>query len=70
MDHLRACVDQLKPRAKEMVYLRYTERLSGIRVAEIAKMTVGSVYVSLARIHRTLQECIRLRRLKAEATHD
>jgi RNA polymerase sigma-70 factor (ECF subfamily) len=68
-DHLRDCVEQLTPRAKQIVHLRYTEGLTGTQVAEIVKLKVGSVYVSLARIYRALAECIRLRRVKAESTH-
>jgi RNA polymerase sigma-70 factor (ECF subfamily) len=68
-DHLRSCVEQLTPRAKEIVHLRYTEGLSGIQVAETIEIKVESVYVALARIHRNLAECIRRRRLQAENAH-
>ena len=68
-NHLRRCIEQLTPKAKEIVHLRFTEGLSGIQVAEIVKLKVASVYVSLARIYRTLADCIRQRRLDVERVH-
>ena len=68
-DHLRRCVEQLTPKAREIVHLRFTEGLSGIQVAEIVKLKVTSVYVSLARIYRSLAECIRQRWLDVERSH-
>ena len=68
-DHLRFCMEQLLPRARTIVHLRFTEGLSGARVAEILNLKVASVYVSLARIYRALADCIRRRRGTAEVTH-
>ena len=70
VDYLRACVERLTPRAQEMVQLRYTQGLTGIQVAEIIKVKVHSVYVSLTRIHQALEACIRRQRQAAEAVHE
>jgi RNA polymerase sigma-70 factor (ECF subfamily) len=65
-DHLRACIDRLSPHARTVLGLRYTEGLSGAQVAEALRIKVQSVYVALARIHRALEDCIRLRHLEGE----
>jgi RNA polymerase sigma-70 factor (ECF subfamily) len=70
VDHLRECVGQLTPHAQKILHLRYTEGLSGARVAEIVNVKVRSVYVALARIHQALADCIRKRRFRAEPVHD
>jgi len=64
-EHLKACVDQLTPRSKEIVHLRYTEGLTGIQVAEAINVRVGSVYVALTRIYQALEKCIHERRVEA-----
>jgi len=64
-EHLKACVDQLTSRSKEILHLRYTEGLTGIQVAEAINVTVGSVYVALTRIYQALEKCIQHRRVKA-----
>src|SRR6187200_2651152 len=46
-EHLKACVEQLTPRSKEILHLRYTEGLTGVQVAEAINVQVGSVYVAL-----------------------
>ena len=65
VDHLKACVDQLTPRSKEMLHLRFTEGLTGIQVAEALDLKVGSVYVALSRIYQALEKCIQQRRMEA-----
>ncbi|MDH3582719.1 MAG: sigma-70 family RNA polymerase sigma factor [Phycisphaerae bacterium] len=67
MNDLQACMNELTPRARRLVHLRYTEGLSGIQVAEIVQTKVHSVYVAMTRIHRALEACIRRRREEAAA---
>ena len=59
VEHLRACIARLSPHARTILGLRYVEGVSGARVAEVMEVKVQSVYVALARIHRTLGDCIR-----------
>ena len=61
IEHLRACMAKLSPHARAIIGLRYAEEVSGARVAEVMQVKVESVYVALARIHRTLADCIRRR---------
>jgi RNA polymerase sigma-70 factor (ECF subfamily) len=69
IDYLRRCIQLLTPHARRILHLRYTEGLSGIRVAEQINVKVRSVYVALARIHKTLGDCIRQQRASAEVAH-
>lgn len=56
---LRACLNRLGGRARELVNLRYFRGLSGIEVARQLRKPVNTVYVGLSRIHRSLTGCIR-----------
>jgi RNA polymerase sigma-70 factor (ECF subfamily) len=56
---LERCMDRLSPSAKRLVYLRYTEGLTGDRLASQVSRSASSVYVSLSRIHQALAKCIR-----------
>lgn len=58
LDLLHRCTAELSVRSREFVTLRYVRRLSGIQLAQKLGVTVASVYVTLARIHRSLRECI------------
>jgi len=59
---LHRCMAELPERSRECVTLRYVNRLSGSQLAQKLGMTVASVYVTLARIHRGLRECIQRHR--------
>ena len=61
IEHLRACMAKLSAHARTILGLRYTEGVSGARVAEVMQVKVQSVYVALARIHRALRDCLRRR---------
>lgn len=65
VEALRCCLQKLTPRAQRLVRLRYGEGISSQRLAETQGVAANTVYVALARIHRTLGECIR-RRLASE----
>jgi RNA polymerase sigma-70 factor (ECF subfamily) len=67
--HLKACIERLTPRAREILHLRYTEGLSGVQVAEIVNVKVASVYVMLTRIYQALEKCISGRRTSADLLH-
>lgn len=61
IDALRDCVEQLSPRARQIVSLRYGQGLSGAQVADVVGQQVHSVYVALTRIYQALEACVRRR---------
>jgi RNA polymerase sigma-70 factor (ECF subfamily) len=56
---LQQCIGRLASRAKQIVALRYQNKMSGDEVAARLKMKTQSVYVALGRIHRTLRDCMK-----------
>lgn len=62
---LALCLGKLRPQDRELIQLRYTPGENGLSIARSLKRPVNSVYQSLARIRRTLLECV-TRRLAAE----
>lgn len=56
---LRRCLQRLPARSRRMVELRYRDDLSGPDLAEELSQPINTVYVTLARIHRALLECMR-----------
>jgi len=58
---LARCMAELTPNGREILKLRYFEGRSGRDVAELLGRKVETVYQALARIHKALGECIRLR---------
>jgi RNA polymerase sigma-70 factor (ECF subfamily) len=65
-DALRRCVEKLTPRNRRLVELRYRDGVAGRKLAETLSQPLNTVYVALARIHRTLAECVKLA-MKPEA---
>jgi len=61
LEALRKCMDRLTPNNKEIVRLRYFEGRAGAQVAEAMGRKLETVYQALARIHRTLADCVRQR---------
>lgn len=58
---LTDCLRKLAPHARQLIELRYFERLSGQQLAERVSQPLNTVYVSLSRIYRTLSSCIEQR---------
>lgn len=63
---LTQCLQKLKPKDRELIQLRYAPGETGKNLAENLGRPANSVYQSLARVRRTLWECIQ-RRLAAES---
>ncbi len=61
LEALRKCMERLTPNNKEIVRLRYFEGRAGAQVAEAMGRKLETVYQALARIHRTLADCVRQR---------
>lgn len=58
LDH---CITQITPNNRELLRLRYFERRNCADVAAIMGRKIETVYQALARLHKTLGDCIRAR---------
>jgi RNA polymerase sigma-70 factor, ECF subfamily len=58
LDH---CITQITPNNRELLRLRYFERRDCTDVARIMGRKIETVYQALARLHKTLGDCIRAR---------
>jgi RNA polymerase sigma-70 factor (ECF subfamily) len=59
MQALEHCVGELSPYARSVIDSRYRDGHTGDKLAQAVGRKVGSVYVQLSRIHRTLADCVR-----------
>lgn len=64
---LKDCVDLLTDNNREILRLRYFEGRSGSEVADLLGRKLTTVYQSLARIHKTLGDCVRKRMARLES---
>lgn len=55
---LRACLDRLAPRAREVVRLRYHEEQAPGAIAARLAWSVNAVHVALARARMALRQCV------------
>ena len=55
------CIEQITPNNRELLRLRYFERRNCTDVAAIMGRKIETVYQALARLHKTLGDCIRTR---------
>jgi RNA polymerase sigma-70 factor, ECF subfamily len=58
---LARCLTQITPNNRELLRLRYFERRNCADVAAIMGRKIETVYQALARLHKTLGDCIRAR---------
>ena len=58
LDH---CLSQITPNSRELLRLRYFEGRNCTDVASIMGRKIETVYQALARLHKTLGDCIRAR---------
>lgn len=61
LEALRKCLDRLTPNNREIVRLRYFEGRGGAEVAQALGRKLETVYQALARIHKTLGDCVKQR---------
>jgi RNA polymerase sigma-70 factor (ECF subfamily) len=64
---LQQCLEQLAPKARQMMYLRYYGEHSPAQIAQLVSWTPNAVRVALSRARTVLQQCLE-RRLRQEAT--
>jgi RNA polymerase sigma-70 factor (ECF subfamily) len=58
---LRGCLEQLPPRSRRLVELRYQEALPLPEIAEQTGSTVEAVHKALVRIRQQLRDCVQRR---------
>jgi RNA polymerase sigma-70 factor (ECF subfamily) len=58
-ESLHKCIGRLAPRARQMVALRYQNKMSGDQLAARLKIKTQSVYVAMGRIHKVLRDCMK-----------
>lgn len=58
-ESLQRCIGRLAPRARQLVALRYQDKMSGDQLAARLKMKTQSVYVAMGRIHKALRDCMK-----------
>src|SRR3954470_5695526 len=63
---LQQCLEQLAPKARQMMYLRYFGEHSPAQIARLVSWTPNAVRVALSRARTVLQECLE-RRMRKEA---
>ena len=64
---LQNCLEQLAPKARQMMYLRYYGEHSPAQIARLVSWTPNAVRVALSRARTVLQECLE-RRMRQEAS--
>jgi RNA polymerase sigma-70 factor, ECF subfamily len=64
---LQHCLDQLAPKARQMMYLRYYGEHSPSEIARLVSWTPNAVRVALSRARSVLQDCLE-RRLGREGS--
>jgi RNA polymerase sigma-70 factor (ECF subfamily) len=62
---LQNCLEQLAPKARQMMYLRYYGEHSPAEIARLVSWTPNAVRVALSRARTVLQECLE-RRMRQE----
>jgi RNA polymerase sigma-70 factor (ECF subfamily) len=68
IEALNHCLSRLTPNNREIVRLRYFEARPCQQVADALGRKLETIYQALARIHRTLADCV-LHRLSVSAEH-
>lgn len=63
---LERCLDRLTPNNRQIVRLRYFEGRTGSDVAAVLGRKLETVYQALARIHKSLAECMQTQLLNRE----
>lgn len=58
MDRLGQCLKRLRPRAKELVKLRYYQDLKPRQISLLLGLSVANIYKAMSRIHGQLLECM------------
>ena len=60
-ESLGQCLEQITPNNRELLRLRYFERRNCADVAALMGRKIETLYQALARLHKTLGDCVRAR---------
>ncbi|MBN1674127.1 MAG: sigma-70 family RNA polymerase sigma factor [Kiritimatiellae bacterium] len=64
---LTVCLEKLQEHAKSMVMMRYRDNMTVQAIARVLSRPVDSIYTTMSRIRKSLQECIlRFERLEGK----
>jgi len=58
---LKSCIEQLPPKQRSIIDLRYTKKLSCDRIAESVNQSIQSVYAIIKRLKLSLRDCVSAR---------
>lgn len=67
LEALTQCLERLPERSRRLLAMRYEEEISGQEMAERLHRPLNTIYVTLTRLHRTLEECVRSHVRRADA---
>lgn len=67
LDALRNCSAALPPHSRELLALKYEQGISGQEMADRLGRPINTIYVTLTRLHRSLEDCIRSRLRRDDA---
>ena len=56
---LTVCLEKLQEKARDLINMRYTKGLTSQDIADKLSRPVDSIYTSLSRIRKSLQECVK-----------
>ena len=71
VEMLRECMRLLTPNGRKLMVLRYTKGLRASQIAQQLKRPFTTVRRSIARAHRSLHDCVRMRlAAKSQSHHD
>lgn len=66
VEALKVCFEGLPEKSRELIKKRYFDELPCAEIAKAMRLELDAVYQRMARLHRTLKECVE-RRLAVEA---
>ena len=71
VETLRECMRLLTPNGRKMMVMRYSKGLRTSQIAQRLKRQITAVQKSIARAHRSLHDCVRLKTdVKGEGRHE
>jgi RNA polymerase sigma-70 factor (ECF subfamily) len=70
LEAISDCLEKLSPASRTLVELRYTQGISGVKLAETVNRNLNTVYVALSRIHKAIGDCIKERLISGRFARD
>ena len=70
VEALKVCFDVLPEKSRELIKMRYFDELPCAEIAKAMRLELDAVYQRVARLHRTLKECIERRLAGKQVSND